>query len=165
MTSLELNSTKLACLHELLDALDREIVDERRFALLKKILLVAATESRSARNDSLPHQFMQLARKLQTGEILTLFATYRIYKEGTWKQEKHWAANKWCTEVATEAGLEFAELAAIHEEKLMELQLITNREHADRSGVMIGDGFRLTELGIRFCEYVSEYDTISGIDD
>jgi len=65
-------------LQELLSFLDKDAPDELRFSLLKKIFLIAATETASNRDSHLPLQYMQIARTLTSGEILVLNAEYTV---------------------------------------------------------------------------------------
>lgn len=150
-----------ACLQELLDALDKDLPDETRFSVLKQIFLVAATEQIYDRNSHLPLQFMQIARRLSTGEILILNAAYRIVQgdDRSWEQNR--LAAPWLERVARESGLQYPELVEVHEKELIKKGLITDRTGA-RAGEMIkvtpGKHFRLTELGYALCEYIEHYE-------
>jgi len=63
------------CLQEMLDLIDSR-PDQIRFEVLKKILLLSATEKYSSRNDILPQQYMRLIRELNPGEVLVLLTAY-----------------------------------------------------------------------------------------
>lgn len=149
----------LSCLHELLDALDTEIVDKTRFDILKKVFLVAASEKRSTRDEVLPQQLMKLARSLSSGEILVLEATYRIAKSGSVKEELS-SAGEWLETVAKESGLKFSHLVELHEETLMRKYLITARRYSDRSGVILDKNCRLTQFAMELCEFIASYDDL-----
>ena len=71
-----------ACLEEILDFLDNDSPDEIRFTVLKKVFMVAATETISDRDSLLPQQYMRLCRGLPSGEILILSTAYKMCKEG-----------------------------------------------------------------------------------
>jgi len=146
-----------ACLQEMLDFLDKDIPDETRFKFMKQIFLVSATETISDRHSHLPLQFTTIARTLTSGEVLVLNATYEIAKDkAPWGKDR--SANLWLQKIADRSGLKFRELVAIHEEELTKKNLMWQRQHADKSGVIIGPHNRLTELGFELCRFVEKYD-------
>ena len=147
-----------SCLHEILDFLEKDIPDEIRFNLLKQIFLVAATESVSDRDSILPQQYMKISRKLSTGEILILNATYSIAKETWWREEQHFGAQQWLEVLKEKSGLAYRELVEVHEQELIDKRLLSNRTLPDRSGVSIKPHFRLTELGFNICEFLQSYE-------
>jgi hypothetical protein len=149
------------CLQELLDFLDKDSPDAIRFDALKKIFLVAATENIEPRESLLPQQYMRVARTLTDGELLVLFACYRIYKDDrntSWKQEQIHSAGDWLESVAAQSGLRFPELVEFHEQGLEAKRLISSRLHSDRSGVKVKPAYRLTKLGVGLCEFIAAYD-------
>lgn len=149
------------CLQELFDFLSKDSPDEIRFSILKKILLVAATESRSTRESLAPQQYMRIGRELSDGEILVLFACYRALRDETetaWRTESNVGAGAWLQRIAALSGLVHTELVEIHEIALEEKRLINRRLHPDRSGVQLRSNYRLTSLGLKFCEFVASYD-------
>lgn len=133
-----------SCLQELLDFLDHDSPDEIRFKVIKKVFLVAATETVSDRKSLLPYQFLRLCRGMSSGEIIVLNATYQILKSG--KIPDVGAANQWLDAIAKESGLIHASLVKIHEDELIKKQLISRRLHGDRSGLVDKTNFRLTNL-------------------
>ncbi len=145
-------------LQELLDFLDNDSPDEIRFEVMKKIFLVAATETASDRNSLLPYQFLRLCRGMSSGEVIVLNTTYRIAKSGQMPDVN--VANKWLETIAKESGLSHASLVEIHEEKLIKKHLITRRQLRDGSRVSVPN-FRLTSLGLELCEYIDSYDSAS----
>lgn len=128
------------CLVELLKFLEQEIPDNERLELLKRIYIVSATEEIHDRESPLPLQFMQIARSLTQGEILVLFAAYRIDRTGSpMLREKFDLFVK-------ETKLEYGELVRLHIGSLSAKRLLDQ------------PGKRMTLMGIAFCEYVSHYD-------
>lgn len=142
------------CLQEMLDFLDHA-PDERKFTILKKILLVSATEEHSSRETILPQQYMSLVRQLSSGELLVLLTTYTIARREDFTPVT--GAREWLQRVASASGLRFGELVEIHEEQLMAKHLLTERTLGDRSGVN-GRNNRLTDLGYQLCEFISHYE-------
>jgi hypothetical protein len=150
------------CLQEMLDFLDKDSPDERRFSILKAIFLGAATKEQSTRGSVLPQQYMSLCRTLSSGEVLVLQATFAIADRGSWSTTKY--ARDWLKTVAEESGLHTSELVEIHERKLIEKNLLTDRIAYDtspkyaRNGVDIGVNYRLTPLAIQMCKFIKEFD-------
>ncbi len=143
------------CLQEMLDFLDKDSPDERRFSILKAIFLGAATETKSNRNSVLPQQYMSLCRTLSSGEVLVLQSTFTISETG---YSSTTSANDWLKVVAEKSGLNTSELVEIYEKKLMEKNLLTNRTHPDKSGVEVRPWYRLTPLAIQMCKFIKEFD-------
>lgn len=144
------------CLQELLDALDDPGMDATRFDLLKKIFLAA---SRAGSSESLlPRQLMAVARGLNTGEVLVVFACSRLAKDTAWNEEnkKYVNARVWMQLVADVSGLQIPELVETHEESLVAKKVIQGRSRSH--DVMLFPTFRLTPLGSALCDYVHRYD-------
>jgi hypothetical protein len=146
------------CLSEMLDFLENDCPDEMRFTILKKIFLIASTETISNRNDLIPQQYMEIARSLNDGEILILNTAYKIVKSGDWDPKDIANAASWLKRVSEESELQYPELVELHEESLVKKHLLTGRLRSDRSGIIIKPHFRLTEFGYRFCEYIDNYE-------
>jgi len=145
------------CLQEMLDFLDKDSPDEVRFSVLKNFISVAATEMKSMRDSVLPQQYMRLCRRLSAGEILVLSTTYHIAQNDVPKQKDSSAVN-WLAKIAENSGLKYWELVEIHERNLIEKNLLTRREQADRSGVSLGKHYRLTGLGYEICQFIEGCD-------
>ncbi|MHC4682535.1 MAG: hypothetical protein ACYTEK_28095, partial [Planctomycetota bacterium] len=148
-----------SCFQELLDFLDNDSPDEIRFEVMKKIFLVAASESTSDRNSLMPYQFLRLCRGMSSGEVIVLNTTYRIAKSE--QPQDFSAAGAWLDLIAKESGLAHPALVEIHEERLIEKHLLSRRVHGDRSGVALRPNFRLTSLGLDLCDYIASYDSSS----
>lgn len=149
------------CLQELLDFLDEGPPDAARFATLKKILLVAATESVTSRESFLPQQYMGICRDLSSGELLVMLTAYSVSKAPpSVKLDRPESARTWLQSIAQSSGLQYIELVENHERLLIEKNLLTDRVYPDRSGVSIGQHFRLTELAYAICRYIDEYDDL-----
>ncbi len=145
------------CLQEMLDFLDKDSPDETRFSILKKLFLVAAMETKSTRDSVLPQQYMRLCRTLTSGEALVLVATYDVACHGG-EEKKESAASVWLSTIAKKSGLKYSELVEIHERNLIDKNLLTRRVHGDRSGVQVGQYYRLTPLGYEICQYIGEFE-------
>lgn len=156
----EVTEQHKSCLQEMLNFLDKDTADETRFAVLKKIFLVAATETASDRDSHLPLQYMQIARTLTSGEILVLNAEYIVAtrKRELWEGKlQPYSAHAWLEIIAKVSGLEHPELVETHEEELMKKNLLLRRAFGDRSGVFMHEHLRLTKLGYELCRYIENY--------
>jgi len=147
-----------ACLQELLEFLDKDSPDEIRFKVLKQIFLVAASEEVSDRESYLPQQFMKIARSLSDGEVILLTTIWQIAKTHKGEFEARGATSLWIQEVTEKSGMKHKELLEIHEEGLMGKRLLTPRQHADRSGVILKPHYRLTDLGFELCSFIEKYE-------
>ena len=156
----EFSEQHKVCLHELLDFLDKDIPDQMRFDLLKKIFILSAVENNS--DSILPQLYMKVCRNISSGSILILNAAYQITKErslGT-KKYKELGASGWIDIIKEKSGLRYRSLVEIYEQELMEKRLISPREYSDRSGITIEPHFRLTDLGFNICSYIDNYEKI-----
>ena len=145
------------CLQELLDFLDQDTPDQIRFTVLKNIFLISSSETISDRNSALPQQYMKICRSLSSGEVLVLLATSQLAKEHTELQNQ--SAIHWQRVVAEKAELVDGELVELHEQGLMDKKLLTPRTFPDKSGVSLGNNFRLTGLGVNLCKFIEAFDT------
>ncbi len=153
----------MTCMQELLDALEREITDEKRFELLKKILLVAASEldGISNRDSLLPCLYMQIARRLSTGEILVLFTAFHITKNRDKEIPLHQIGQaEYQDMLAQESGLNSRSLVDLYEDSLIQKRLISHIKQHDGRDKRPDYYFRLTDLGYKFCEFVEHYEKI-----
>lgn len=132
------------CFIELLKFLEQEIPDNDRLELLKRIYVVSATEEIHDRESLLPLQFMQIARNLNHGEIVVLFAAYR--------DEKYFHSYIRIEDaiklLVKKTGLEYSELVQLHLESITSKRLMVGR-YKD---------IQITPMGKAFCEFVSYYD-------
>jgi hypothetical protein len=144
------------CLQEMLDFLDRDSPDALRFRMLKAIFLGAATENQSSKDSVLPQQYMGICRTLSSGEALVLQATFEIAEQRNTPSSN--VAREWLAIIAEESGLESNELVDIHERRLIDKNLLTDRVHGDRSGVNLGKYYRLTPLALSICRFIKNFE-------
>lgn len=145
---------------ELLKFLDEDIADEERFAFIKKIILVSATEKYSARDEILPQQYIRIVKSLSSAELLILIAAYNTNMKLDWKDNVNprKRVSDWKNEIIKQSGLVYQEIIDIEVEKLVNKVLIIPALNADGSGLLLGEHFRLTNLGFNILEFVSHYD-------
>lgn len=144
-----------ACLGELLEFLEQSIPDETRFKVVKQIVLVAAEEKLSTRNDVMPVQFMRIARDLSSAEVLILNACFKASQQDFWKGNDHYA---WHDYITQETGLAYKDLVETHTKVLEGKSLLLPPRFGDRSGIPLKPYFRLIELGYGLCNFINAYE-------
>lgn len=87
---------------------------------------------------------------------MVLNATFALTESGGTAPPN--SATDWLDMIAKESGLVSRELVEIHERKLIEKNLLTDRTFSDRSGVRNGDRLRLTPLAVAICMFIKAFD-------
>ncbi len=106
-------------------------------------------------------EYMKIVKNLTSGELMVLFTTYKCINDYS-QDIGPFAANSWLKYIADKCELKYPDLVEVHEQKLMDLNLLTKRSYADRSGVSTGKYFRLTDFGYNLCLFIEKYDEIVG---
>lgn len=122
--------------------------------------MVAASETISNRDEVLPHQFIKICKRLNSGEIIVLLTAYKLAKENNFEYSQHMSARQWLEIISKNSPLKYSALVELHEDNLVTMKLIYERTNSDRSGIQMSNQFRLTDLGIDFCKYVEEFENI-----
>ena len=142
-------------LRELLDFLEKDRPEHIQFSAMKNLFFVGAMENNS--DDHLSHYYMKIARTLSSEEFLVMFAAYKGCCDPSIWSEHHHTASVWLKDVSISSNLMFTALVERAESSLIEKKLLSDRTHRDRSGLSLGDHYRLTDLAFGFCEYVYTY--------
>lgn len=144
------------CLQELLDCLDKDVPDSKRFEAMKNLYLNIAVHAGSPKSDFLSQQLMRVCRRLSSGELIVLLTVYRTSdskRQGA--KYQHYGAENWLVVITNRSGMP-RELVETYEEALMEKRLLSPRIHGDRSGVVLGDYFRLTDFAVTLCDWIAK---------
>lgn len=144
-------------LHELLKFIDEAIPDEERFQAMKSLFFKSVFSDTDEKDKVLAYQFMQIAKEINSGDLLVLKATHEIVsgKEvAEVKDINQESATMWLIDISCQIGHKISSLVELHEKKLMDLKLIGERIYSDRSGFQKTKYYRLTELGYKFCEFI-----------
>mgnify|MGYP006295317003 CR=1 FL=1 len=150
----EQSEDNLDCLQELLDFIDKDIPDSRRFEAMKNLYLNIAVHSASDTLDANHQQLMRVCRKLSSGELVVLLTAYKL---GSRKTKEEWGsqvASSWLGTVANESGLH-AGLVELNEGELIKKGLLFQRVNAG-IGLALGRYFRVTDLGVAVCEWIRQ---------
>ena len=148
-----------ASLYELLKFIDEEAPDQERFRAMRSIFIVSLSQHTPETDRTLAYEFFKIGRELDSGELMVLKAAYDIYKGRTAVTEPftHNLA-VWHNNIAKQIGHNISSLVDLHENKLVDLKLIAEKRHSDRSGIGCHDTCRLTNFGQKFCEFITKYD-------
>lgn len=146
---------------DLLKFIDETTPDEDRFNAMKTLFIKSVAHDLSEAEQILSYQFMKLCKDLESGDLLILKAAYDI-KNGKLSQKlssttiglNDKAAQAWLLNISKQIGHEIISLVEVHEDKLVNLKLISPRTHSDKSGFAQTKYYRLTDLGYKVCEYI-----------
>ena len=153
-----------ASLRELLKFID-DGTDEERFNAMKSIFFASISVDATADEEVLGYELMQICKKLESNDILILKAIYDITKGGGSNIQginlMTRQAADWLKIVAHKIGHKIPSLVEVNERRLIDLKLIDDRiydtgRHTS-SEIAGGPNFRLTQLGIKLCEFITKY--------
>jgi len=156
-----LKSKTKSCLYELLKFIDKDVPDEERFSAMKSIFLKSISANASDEDELLAYELMQICKKLSSNDILHLKTIYDIASGGGTNIQgantQTTGLEEWLNIVANKVGHKMRALVELSERNLVELKLIGNRRHADGSGIENSTTFRMTQFGMKLCEFISAY--------
>ena len=115
-------------------------------------IAVSCSSDASALNNQ---QLMRVCRTLSSGELIVLLHAYELGLQKTGEEWGKQSAASWLRLVAEESGL-YLGLVELNEGSLIDKGLLSRRTLADGSGVLLGQHFRLTDVGIALCKWIAE---------
>ncbi|HLZ43837.1 MAG TPA: hypothetical protein VKQ11_22930 [Candidatus Sulfotelmatobacter sp.] len=142
---------------ELMKEIDDGIPDTDKLAAMKIFFIEINRVNATDESRMLNYQLFKIAKNLDSGKLLILKAAYAIKGDvGTGE----WGIQRWATAVAKKLGHGLTALVLKDESTLMELGLIS--PHRDRTvglpnQIAQVDNGRLTDLGIKLCETIQNY--------
>lgn len=156
---------KFESLQEMLDFIDTAPPDSDRFNAMKRLFLKSIEMDASIEDQILMHHFMKICKELDSGHLLILKAAYDIANRRVSKRvapepnnvdlRMNHAAG-WVSIIANQVGHGLGPLVEMHENKLVDLKIITSRRMTDNSGIEPTDHFRLTDMGYKLGAYLYE---------
>lgn len=150
-----------ATLRELLEFIDKETPEEDRFKAMKSIFFMAVSKDVTEAEEVLAYELMQVGKKLTSNDIMVLKVAYEVYIGGSsapaGETTRPRESSAWFGIVAKKIGHNMPALVELSEQNLMGLKLIGARRHNDGSGLYNTESFRLTDLGIKLCEFITAY--------
>ncbi len=138
----------MACLQEILNFIDNDFPDQIRFDAMKKVFLVAASETQSDRESPLPYEYLKLCRKLSSGEIILLSTMYVLETDGTLQGREMSQGNNWFNQIVLKSELQHAQLVELYHSSLEDKRLMAGLKTRPR----------LTSLGQKLCEFILSYE-------
>ena len=137
---------------ELFTVIDEETPDQERLEALKAMFYAVNRATAADADRILGYQLFQIAKRLNSNELLVLRTVYNIRGEfgaiGGFRQ--------WAEAVCRKIGHNVVGLVELADKALVENGLLTERFHGDRSGITQGNG-RLSDLGLQFCANIERY--------
>ena len=143
-------------LAELLEFIASEVPDEDRLKAVKSMFVALNSPGIEEGEQIVRYQLFQISKRLSGSQLLTIKATYSLSKRVDFAA-MHAGAKEWLTMVSKEMGHNVLGLVERDDSTLITEGLITDRQHPDRSGID-GRNARLSDLGIKFCEYLVKYE-------
>jgi hypothetical protein len=147
---------------ELLQEIDSNPIDADRLRAMKAMFLAANDVNATDGESIVAYQLFQVAKKLNSGELLLLRTIYASHKAGQQVQQSGAGTSPivslewWARWVAGRMGHQLSALVLRDERALVEQGLFTPRHNPPRETV---NQERLTDLGMRFCQKVESYET------
>lgn len=155
------NNRSFKSLSDLLEFIDEATPDDDRFNAVKTLFIKSVAQDSTEEEQILSYQFMRLCKELDSGSLLVLKAAYDIVNEnyspkleGTKIDLKQRNVQTWLLNISKQIGHEIKSLVEVHEDKLADLKLISQRTQSDRSGIDVTNYYRLTDLGYKVCEFI-----------
>ena len=146
-------------LHELLKFIDETPPDEEVFNALKSIFFCAVQSDAGDEDTLTAYQYLQICKKLDSGDVLLLRACWKLFEADPAYLEKQRAPNsiqmvphEWAGVMTSVLHLP-EELILLHAKKLMEFNLFTD------SGThrIVEENNRLTSFGIALCQHITRF--------
>ena len=147
---------------ELLQEIDSNPADSERLKAMKAMFLAANSVNASDGQSILAYQLFQIAKRLNAGELLLLKAvhcSYKDYAHGA-RTGGVQSTQEWRKAMAHRLGHQLIGLVGNDERKLVDSGLIAPWTRDDELQVPMMDA-RMTDLGIKFCQNIEEYETAS----
>lgn len=149
-----------ATLLEFLQFLDSEIPDDEVFKAMKSIFFCGVASDADKKQEEVAYQFLILCKKLNSMDVLILKTCFDIYQGRNLENVNTGITSfsDWVNTVSVKIGYDLPELIGAEDDKLVDLGLLSGRSFSDKSGIRVGNEFRLTKLSIKLCEYITRWE-------
>jgi hypothetical protein len=141
---------------ELLMEIESNPIDTDRLKALKAMFFSGNRTNATDGEAIASYQLFQIAKRLTSGQLLYLKASYEIYKAQDFRTGVTESAPRWLEKVGVRIGHKVIGLLDQDDLSLIGHGLLTDRYHGDKSGVSETNA-HLTSLGIKFCENIEAY--------
>jgi hypothetical protein len=147
---------------EVLQEIDTNPIDAERLKAMKAMFFAANRINASDGERVVAYQLFQVAKKLNSGELLLLRTIYGAFVSGTAAGETTINIQTWAERLAARMGHQLSALVLRDERTLVAQGLINARlNNFPQEVVRENATARLTDLGIRFCQNIETYRTES----
>lgn len=146
-----------ASLLELLKFIDSEIPDEEVFKAMKSIFFSTVAKNATEKDEQIGHQLLLVCKKLSSMDVLVLKACYEVYFSNEERFKQIHSHGDWTNIISAKVGYELPELVGLSDKKLVEMGLLSPRTLSDSSGVRKGAEFRLTVMGVKLCQFITNF--------
>lgn len=148
---------------DLLKTIDEEAPDEDKLEALKAMFYGVNKVNVQDKEQVFNYQLFQIAKRLTSGELLTMHAIYKLHRSGRCAAPMTERLRDWATKVSQFADHGSVDFVMRHEHSLEREGLITEQLQTgsapyvrQEQNVWNKDG-RITEIGVRFCENIQTY--------
>lgn len=151
-------------LKEIFNIIDSDPPDEIKFKAIKSVFLSGVATSAKEGDEMLAYQYLSLLKRMDSGEILTLKTAYAIKNakkfDPGFGQPLVMYQRNWPISIVNNSAISYKELVQLYEEILVGLKLLYPYDlmSDDTDGRNRRMTFRLTDLGISLCEFITNYD-------
>ncbi|SRR5258706_2005654 len=139
---------------DLLKAIDEENMDPNKWEAIKKVYYFSISSDSKEKKRKKAYYLMQTCLQLKSFDIEVLSFCYQKYIIPNNGTDSINAAGDWIKLVSDGLGYDLPEFVEQSETKLINLGILTGRTYSDKSGIVKGTTFRLTNLGINLCEII-----------
>jgi hypothetical protein len=145
-------------LQELIEFIDSEAPDEDRLRGVQAMFYATNSVDTKESERILMYELFKLSKRLSGSQVRLLAILHKVKDDPMWSDGRILSAYQWLTFVAEQIGHKLPSLVELDESKLMEAKLVSQRYGG---GEAITKGCaRLTDLGVKFCEVLKEYDEV-----
>jgi hypothetical protein len=144
---------------ELFSVIDEETPDEDRLEALKSMFFAVNRVGVSDREQIVAYQLWQIAKRLNSGELLVLRAAHEVHKNSLLTPHSNHTFFTWSQIIGNAAGLPTG-MVTCYEPRLEEFELLTPRYGDNRQGIN-PEQARLSDLGMRLCTNIETYKIVS----
>ncbi len=154
-------------IQELLTILKESTSDEQKLKAAKILFFKSVHPDTLEAEQIVLFNLLQICKRLSGNEILVLKAAYelsqhqfgpKVERDGYFKANSSRYRQAWFNLVAAQLGHSIASLVEATEERLEAEKLISHREERSTPTYHPAGEFRLTDLGVKFCEYLGTSD-------
>ena len=143
----------LQSLTELFQLIDSgELNDQEKFEALKKLFFTMNASDAPDSEAVVIYRLFKIAKNVSSQQLALLNTCYKLAQNN--QSRNIMSYRDWRSEVLKLLGHSIEDFVDEDEAKLVELKLLTGREHSDGSGVQ-QQNWRLTQSGLKLCQLLN----------